>query len=788
MSEELLPAGPTSAQALQAWDERPVAPPPSRPPLERPLAALRRYKFLMAAVILLAAGAGIVATRFVIPQYEVQTNIWIESQTPMQGSFSPIRSAELVTDQAWVELLRSYRIADAVVTKLALYLKPEKVSDTPLFVGFGLAERFVPGNYELAIDRTRKRWTLTQTLANVTETGAATDSVGLKMGLHWLLPPSAFEGTGQAKVRFTVSTPRETAVQWTRRLNPSLNPRSNFLGVTLQDRDPKLAALTLNTWVGEFVKVAGTLKKANVVAYADILNNQLQLQERALRDAEHALEDFKVHTITLPAEGSPLAAGIQDTRDPVMKAFFDRRREYDDLRHDIQDLEKTISDANSGTARYESALLISSVATSPGAEALRAQFQNLYKAQADLVTARQAYTDAYPATRDLITKVNTLQNEVIPQLAKQLLAQLKKREGEFDSRIAGASKEMEEIPTRTIEEMRLKRAVSIADNLYTSLKSSAAAANLAAAGAHPDINVLDSAVAPLSPTKNTTMKLMLLALAGGFGAAIGLAILLDMTDRRIRYPDQATNDLGLVIAGAVPRIPKQGLDSRSPEQLSQLVEAFRSLRMHVTQSGQTPLSLAVSSPSPGDGKSLISANLAMSFAEAGFRTVLIDGDTRRGVLQEMFGIARSPGLTEYLAGKAAADSVVYQTPHERLWLVPTGERTSRSPELLASASLGDLVTALKSSYDVLVFDTPPFAAGIDAYALAAAAGKLLVVLRVGKTEKRMAAAKLTVVDRIPVEVLGAVLNGVGVDGEYQYYGYASGYDVEQPEVAGQLTS
>ena len=781
----MLPAV-ANSHAVQHWDERPIAPP--RPPLERPVAALRRYKFLIVAVVLAAVGAGLVATRFVIPQYQVQTTIWIESQSPMQGSFGPIRSAELVNDQAWVELLRSYRIADAVVRKLTLYLKPEKITDAPLFEGFGLADRFLPGNFELVIDRTRKTWALSQPEVGMNDAGTATDSIGRKIGLRWILPATAFEGSGQTKVHFTVSTPRETAVQWLGRINPYLRPGSNFLNVTLQDRDPKLAALTLNTWVEEFVKVASELKKANVVAYANILTDQLQLQEKSLHDAEKALESFRVNTITMPAEGGPIAAGIQDTRDPVMSAFFQRKREFDDLRHDIQDLEKTLADASTGAARYEATLLISSVATSPGAEALRQAFGTLYKKQADLAAARQLYKDEYPLVRDLIESVNILQTQTIPGFAKQLLAQLKQREAAFDTRIAGSSKEMQEIPTRTIEEMRLRRAVSIADNLYTTLKSNSAAANLAAAGAHPDINVLDSAVAPISPTKNTKMKIMLLAIAAGFGAAIGLAILLDMLDRKIRYPDQATNDLGLVIAGAVPQIPKHGLDSRSPEQISQMVEAFRSLRMHITQAGDAPLSLAVSSPSPGDGKSLISANLAMSFAEAGYRTVLIDGDTRRGVLEEMFGIAKSPGLTEYLSRQADLAAVVHATSHEKLWLIPAGERMSRSPELLASASLPNLVADLRANYDVLVFDTPPFAAGIDAYALAAAAGKLLVVLRIGKTEKRMAAAKLTVVDRTPVEVLGTVLNGVGMEGEYQYYGYAAGYGVQEPEAAGQLTS
>jgi Mrp family chromosome partitioning ATPase len=95
--------------------------------------------------------------------------------------------------------------------------------------------------------------------------------------------------------------------------------------------------------------------------------------------------------------------------------------------------------------------------------------------------------------------------------------------------------------------------------------------------------------------------------------------------------------------------------------------------------------------------------------------------------------------------------------------------------LLTSAALPKLVAELKTRYDVVVFDTPPLAAGVDAYAIATALQHLVVVVRIGKTERRMAAAKLQLVDRLPITVLGAVLNGVNLKGEFDYYGYASGY-------------
>jgi capsular exopolysaccharide synthesis family protein len=531
----------------------------------------------------------------------------------------------------------------------------------------------------------------------------------------------------------------------------------------------------MNVWMHEYVNVAQQLKKQNVVEYSRILSDQLSVAERSLHDAENALEKFKVSTITLPTESSPIAAGVQTTTDPAIANYFSQKFQYDDLKHDREALERILSNP-SDSVSVEAALLIPSISSSPSAQALRDAFGELNKTRAALATAQQVYTDEYATVRDLKTSIERLQTQSIPRLAQALLTQLKDRESQFQQRIASQSVDLQAIPARTIEEMRLRRQVAVQEQLYGTVKTTYTQAQLSEASTTPDVTILDSAIAPLSPSTNTASRLLGLSILVGLGAAIGLAILLDAIDGKIRYPEQVANELGLPIAAAIPKFPRGTVNTRSPEQVAHLVEAFRSLRMHVRHASPTPLTLAVSSPQPGDGKSFVSANLAMSFADAGYRTILVDGDTRRGMAHEVFGLSMDAGLTDFLAGQADVAQIVKPTSHALLSFVSCGRRRPNSPELLTSAGLPRLVNELRNRYDVVLFDTPPLNAGIDAYAISSAVANMVVVLRAGKTERRLAAAKLLLVDRLPIQIIGAVLNAVQLDGEFQYYGYAAGYN------------
>jgi succinoglycan biosynthesis transport protein ExoP len=791
MPEGLIPARPSDvAYGSDGYAAERGGAYPEQSPLERPLAAVRRYKWLILGITVVASAAGVLASRFTTPRYEVRATMVVGTSNPRpqsgnDRSSGPIRTADLLTSQSWIELFRSHRVVDEVVRKHSLYVEFADRADRPLFYGFTLAERFAAGAYELTIDRVGKKWQLATVGGAQVESGTAADSVGRAVGFRWQLPAAAYEGTGARTIQFNIVPPRDKSLELLSRVGTRLAQGSSFLWLTFADTDPRLGMNILNTWVREFLVVAAELKKKNVGEFALLLEEQLKLAEKATQDAESAYQNFRVGTIILPTEGGPVAARGLEERDPALASYFDQKIEYDNLRHDREALEQTIRQAAAGSAQYEGLLFIPSVAQSPGAEALREAFRNQYTLQADLRVKQQTFTDQHPSVMEAKAALAVLRTQAIPQLANQLLAQLRDRESDYQRRIAAASRELREIPPRTIEERRLSRAVTVAEQLYTRLKGSYAEAQLAEASAVPDVSVLDTAIAPLAPTKNTASMFMIAGVMGGLFFALGLALLLDQTDKRMRYPNQATSELGLVVAGAVPRIPKGGIDAKSPEQVVQFLESFRTLRMHVLQAGNGQrLTLAVTSAAPADGKSLISANLALSFAEAGLKTVLIDGDTRRGSLHRMHGFKAGPGLTEYLAGVIEIGQAVRATSHANLSLVSCGARHSRSPELLAGPRLKALVDGLSESFDVVIFDTPPLAAGIDAYAISAAAGRVLMVLRMGQTERRLAAAKLATLDRLPVDIVGAVLNAVPLTGEFQYYSYSPGYNL--PEPAGEL--
>jgi Mrp family chromosome partitioning ATPase len=130
---------------------------------------------------------------------------------------------------------------------------------------------------------------------------------------------------------------------------------------------------------------------------------------------------------------------------------------------------------------------------------------------------------------------------------------------------------------------------------------------------------------------------------------------------------------------------------------------------------------------------------------------------------------------DHLGGRASADSVIRPTSTPNLSIIPSGTRSKNAPELLVADAMSSLVAAMRERFEVVIIDSAPFSAGMDAFALGAAAGTMLVVLRPGVTDRNLASLKLEVLDRLPVAVVGAVLNGIANGAGYRYYYADYGY-------------
>ncbi len=742
--------------------------------------AIMRNRWWVVLGTALGLAGGIGAARVLKPQYMVQGTVWIDVANRQDVNRGPIRQSQLLEAYAWVDLLRSYTVLDNVVRQLRLYVSPGSSADAAALTSFDVAERFRSGSYRLAVDPSGKTFTLTSRGMDL-QRGTVGEPVGAAFGFLWT-PPAAALPAGRV-ISFSLVTPRDAARRLSEDLLVHLDENGNFMALELTGADPTALAAALNGIVERYVAVAADLKRAKLTELTHILDDQMSTAAMHLHSAEGALEEFRVRTITLPSEqASPVSPGLESTRDPVFKNFFELRIEREQLRRDRESIEQAIAHpADSGVV--EGLEVVGAVQRSAG---MTQALHELTTKVAELRAIRYHYTDEYPGAKRLAAEIETLEHRTIPTLARGLLGEIAARAQVLDTSVQSAGHELKQIPQRAVEEARLRREVAIAENLYTTLQQRYEEARLAEASTIPDVRVLDAAVAPQRPIKNTAPRIVLVGLFGGLGLSLLGVVLMDRFDTRIRYPQQVTREMGLQILGAVPHVGR-GRRAPRPDDVTQVIEAVRAVRLNVAHAygAAGPVLVTITSPGPGDGKSFVSGNLARAFADAGRRTLLIDGDTRRGVLHRVLKLSRRPGLIDYLSGDLPFERIVQATDHRWLSFIGSGSRAGDSPELLGSPAMARLLASARGSYQVVLIDSPPLGAGIDPLVLGALTGSLIIVLRTGATNRDLTHVKLEGIERLPIRVLGAVLNDVQPGGVYRYYSYLPGYAAEdEPRAPG----
>ncbi|HXY20408.1 MAG TPA: polysaccharide biosynthesis tyrosine autokinase [Gemmatimonadales bacterium] len=757
-------------------------PPDEEQPLDvrRVLAALLRRKWMIILVTLAGTVIGFVLSRMQPPSYLAQATLWIQTPTNQNGRDvgpSPIQSGGLLQWSSWVDLLQSFVVLDEVVRQQRFYLVTRNPSDRAAFGTLQLKSAFLPADYRLDVSKDGRTFVLT-TGERVVQRGAVGDSVGNAEGLEWV--PSARDLWPGRQVRFRVRDPRDAALTLRQELEAILPQQGSFLRLQLTGPSANATATTLNAVVDRFVEVAAELKRQRLSELSKILNEQLTTSYTDLRRAESALETFRVHTITLPSEqASPVTPGLEQTRDPVFRSFFEMRIERDQLDRDRQNIIAALAQRDSEIA----AMQLEVIPSVRGSAELSTALGQLAQKEAEARAMRLQFGSVYPPLQRLNAEIGDLQRHSVPELAQKLAVELAARVRDDDARIGSASRELQQIPQRAIEEARLRRDVAIAENLYTTLQQRYEEARLAEVSSIPDVRVLDRAVPPERPLGSKANMLLLVGIVGGLGLSVVLSLFLDRLDRRLRYPEQVTDGMGLPILGAIPRL-RNGNRLAGAETQAQVVEALRSIRLNLQHAygAAGPLVIVISSPAGGDGKSFLASNLAVSFADAGHRTIVIDGDIRRGSLHRVFERPRKPGLIDHLGGQASREEIVQKTSIDGVDFIACGTRKNAGPELLASAAMSQLLIGLRNQYGVIIMDCAPLGAGVDPLVVGTLTGNLVLVLRTGVTDREFAMAKLGAVSRLPIRVLGAVLNdvrpGQGYE-HYYHYSYLPGYETSE---------
>lgn len=296
----------------------------------------------------------------------------------------------------------------------------------------------------------------------------------------------------------------------------------------------------------------------------------------------------------------------------------------------------------------------------------------------------------------------------------------------------------------------------------------------------------DQAGLPSSPSSPNVR--LALAIGGLLGIALGIAyaILRYTLDRRIRTVDGVEKATGVAVVGTIPEeksftvddrlIPFDGgnsVQSRNAH-LFGVAEAMRELRTNIQfmDVDNPPKVIVVTSPLPGDGKSTTASNLAITLAANGQRTILIDGDLRRPMISNVFGLVEGAGLSDVLAGRAELADVAQAVGRNRnLIVVGAGKIPPNPSEVLSSERMRELLAALSEQATVIV-DAPPLIPVTDAAVIANRADGAIVVTTVGKTTYEVLGKALGNLERAGSRALGIVLNRVPRKGSgAAYYGY-----------------
>ena len=286
---------------------------------------------------------------------------------------------------------------------------------------------------------------------------------------------------------------------------------------------------------------------------------------------------------------------------------------------------------------------------------------------------------------------------------------------------------------------------------------------------------------PVSPNR---LKLAIISLAAGIALAVGIPFLIEYLDHTMTNLEEVESAFRMRGLGVVPQTSTTEMIASTDEQNAQkntLIENFRVIRTNMLSMGaltKQPHVVMVTSAMPKEGKTVVSSNLAASFALTGARTLLIDTDLRRGRLHRLFGYRKEPGLSNVLLGEATLEQAFRRGNHENLTILTAGRHLETGTELLGSPAFAALVADLRTQFERIVIDTPPVLGLSETSIMQNLVDGVLFVIWTGHTPIRGVRSAIETLRANGANFYGFVLNRLDLNATqnyYQYYYYSQDY-------------
>ncbi len=562
--------------------------------------------------------------------------------------------------------------------------------------------------------------------------------------------------------------------------------QSRLVTISFTSRDPQLAARIANATAQAYIDYVMDRKLAISQMAVKFLARRIEEQRRKLQASQLALQNYM--------EENRLATVISENYNNVVT------QKLADLNQQLIEAETARKEAE---ARYNLALKarrsqsqlesVKEFIESPVIQKVRERELELSKREAEL---SQKYGARHPRMAALKAEKAALERDrqgEVTQIINSLQNQLsvaKAREAAIRHALNQQRQEAMDVRKKAIGFNVIKREVDTNQQLFDMLLAKVKEARVAEEIDVGMVTVVDRAQVPLMPSTPRTKLNILLAVVCGLLVSLFWGFLLEYMDNTIKLPSQVEEKLGLPLLGSIPfdsslfqrsSRKKSGASSlleviADPKSVT--IEPLRMVRASISLSkaGNPPKSLVVSSTAPMEGKSVISSFLAIAFAEAGKRTLIIDGDMRKPRQHRIWGLSNDAGLSTLLSGQAGIESCLRRGVIPNIDLITSGPLPPSPSELFQSELMSQLLAALGKAYSQIIIDSPPILPVADPIILGNLADGMVLVVAAAKLPIHALQQSVDKLTKSDINLLGVVLNQtIKLRSDYYYGGYKHKY-------------